>query len=444
MGNATSNQRNETPSDKRPVSVGVREEPDGRIDEEDAACDPDRLGDRDQDALNDLESLIRRRLQHIRLTQDFAVIANSSDSVDDGLSRAMERFCAGLDWPVGHAYLQAGRSSHQYVDSGLWWVRDGVDVESFKEVSATAVYEPGDGFVGEIVSNAEARWVRGRLRDALRERAVAAEQAGLKCAIGFPILVQSRVAGVLEFFADDDRLCERELLDAVAQIGTELGRVVERSEFERNLARIQQDERQRLGRELHDTLSQHLTGIGMLARSLERKLEAEGHEEIERSKQLVSTIGEAREQLRAIARGLNPVDVNAGSLSDVVEGFVSDTSSAFGISCCLEQEAPLRVEDDFTANQLYLIIREAVYNAAKHAHADMIVVRVRRSGAGELEVTVRDNGQGFDPEASGQVGMGLRTLRYRARLLEAKLRIGSAPGEGAVVACVLKQGGARG
>lgn len=397
-----------------------------------------RLDGRERSALDDLETLVAKRLRYIRLAQEFAELANSAESIEDGVTRALRCFCRVLGWPVGHAYLQADSRGARYVDRGVWWIEEGLDADSFVEASSKLTFEPGMGFVGRVIETAKAQWAGEEVVEQMLGRSAEAVQAGLKCGIAFPILVQSRVAGVLEFYSHDVRRCEREPLDAVAQLGTQLGRVIERAEFERDLARVSQEERRELGRELHDTLSQQLTGIGMLARSLERKLEDDGSSEAARARNLLESIEEARGKLRAVARGLNPVDVDAVTLSRVVADFAQDTEDAFDVRCRFEERDALCVEDDFTANQLFCIIREAVHNAAKHAHADLIEIEARRGPDQLVELSVRDDGDGFDVEVTERPGMGLRTLRYRARLIGARLRIDSRPGRGTSVACTFR------
>ena len=120
--------------------------------------------------------------------------------------------------------------------------------------------------------------------------------------------------------------------------------------------------------------------------------------------------------------------------------FMDDTAQAFKISCRFEEGDALTVADDFTANQLFCIVREAVHNAAKHAGATLISTDVTKDPNGALRLRVRDDGNGFDAKSIERSGMGLRTLRYRSRLIGARLRIESAPGKGTSIVCSLRGG----
>lgn len=381
------------------------------------------------------------QLRCIRLMQRFAEIANSADSVSEGLLEAMRCFCAGVGWPLGHAYLCPSETDGRPLDTGLWWCEPGTDVGPFVQATTRASIEPGQGLIGRVVTTGRAQWADEPMGESLLPgRAEAASRVGLVCGLAFPILVQDRVAGALEFYSREPRCRETELLSAAQQMGAQLGRVIEREEFERALARIAQAERRRLGAALHDSVGQLLTGVGMLARSLERKLRDRGDSDAERAQTLVKSIADARRQLRAIGRGLNPVDVDANTLERAIEDFVEQTGATFGIRCHATGLERLEVVDDFDANQIFFIVREAVHNAAKHSGSQDVHVRVEQDDEHRLRICICDEGCGFDAWSRERRGLGLRTLRYRARLIGAQLSVDTKPGRGAVVTLLLQSG----
>jgi signal transduction histidine kinase len=91
------------------------------------------------------------------------------------------------------------------------------------------------------------------------------------------------------------------------------------------------------------------------------------------------------------------------------------------------------------ATHLYRIAQEAIGNAIKHAQAKSIVLSLKQSD-GELTLTVKDNGHGFERGSSVTEGMGLRIMEYRADMIGARLRVDSTIGKGTTVACRLKVG----
>ncbi|HEY3932074.1 MAG TPA: ATP-binding protein, partial [Verrucomicrobiae bacterium] len=92
------------------------------------------------------------------------------------------------------------------------------------------------------------------------------------------------------------------------------------------------------------------------------------------------------------------------------------------------------VEND-AALHLYYIVQEAVLNAAKHGKAAQIIISLARTGD-RLVLTIQDDGSGFELSGNNSTGMGIRIMRYRARVIGATLDLKSRPGQGTQVICV--------
>lgn len=210
----------------------------------------------------------------------------------------------------------------------------------------------------------------------------------------------------------------------------------ERMRLEEEMSDLAARERQRLGRDLHDSLGQKLTGAVFLSRSLlghckETKSEQEPH-----ARTLNDTLKEAVAQVRGMARGLAPVTLNDEHLGAALGQLTEEMTQLYGVSCeWTGDETPGTTLDGKTKEQLYLIAREAVNNAARHARPNRITVTL--SGKGEqVELVVSDDGVGIAEDAMEQGGMGLRIMRYRARLINAALHIEPGPDGGTRVRCV--------
>jgi len=206
----------------------------------------------------------------------------------------------------------------------------------------------------------------------------------------------------------------------------------ERKMLEQQVADTAEQERQRLGRELHDTLSQQVSGIGLLLATLKGQL-TEGQparilEKVETSVDLL------KRQLRAVAKGLFPVDVDARGLRIALEELALLVGDTHGVHCRFVSPKEIELHDNFTATQLYMIAREAVINAARHAQADEISLSLEAVDNG-IQVSVCDNGQGMTPGAENKDGMGLRIMRHRAGMINGILSIESHAPQGTVVRC---------
>jgi two-component system CheB/CheR fusion protein len=239
-----------------------------------------------------------------------------------------------------------------------------------------------------------------------------------------------RIDGVVVTFADVTERNAREqiLTDYNVRLENEVAeRTAHNEQQSRDLANLEDRERQRLGRELHDTLGQQLTAVGVLAATL-REQQASASPRADVLDKLETSIDEAKRQIRALARGLFPVDVDKQGLRIALDELAKETTSIFGISCQFQGEPGIALEDNFTATQLFLIAREAVQNAARHADATRVVIELN-DGEG-LQLSVEDNGRGMPDEVDANSGMGLKIMRHRSDLVGGTLAIESSDGHG--------------
>jgi signal transduction histidine kinase len=131
--------------------------------------------------------------------------------------------------------------------------------------------------------------------------------------------------------------------------------------------------------------------------------------------------------------GLLPVDVEGGGLRAAFERLAAETTAIYRVTCRFDCQDDIQVHDNFIATQLFLIASEATRNAAKHARAHEIVIRLADEDG--LRITVTDNGTGLSPDAESSSGMGLRIMRHRASLIGAELRWESPADGGTRVSC---------
>jgi signal transduction histidine kinase/ligand-binding sensor domain-containing protein len=201
------------------------------------------------------------------------------------------------------------------------------------------------------------------------------------------------------------------------------------AEFSRKLLASQEQERQRIAGELHDSLGQQLLVIrnrAMLGETLvEDPARSRGQFD-----EIVSSATDAIAEVRAIAHNLRPVNLERLGLTASIEEMVEAVASATGLqfSADIEPLDGLLSEDE--AISCYRIIQESANNIVKHAAATKAYVEMWRED-GALRITVRDNGRGVDAQATRQSrGLGLTSITERVRMLGGTLTIESAPGEG--------------
>jgi len=199
------------------------------------------------------------------------------------------------------------------------------------------------------------------------------------------------------------------------------------------------DERRRIGRELHDTIGQELSGVALVGGALIEAVRGHERESAKLSAKVVEGVRRAMEQVRALMTGLAPLEVRGDELTNALDELASRVRTSHAVACAFHERGDVGATTDAAATHLYLIAQEAVTNALKHAQAKAIAIDLSAPGGG-LVLRVADDGTGFDdPTLRNPNGMGLRIMKERAGLAGGTLRIESAPGSGTTVTCTLSE-----
>ncbi len=169
------------------------------------------------------------------LLQRVTVAANQAESLEAALQIGINEVCAYTGWPVGHAYILAEDGSGELETVRVWHLDHGERFATFRQITEATRFRPGVGLPGRVLSTGKPLWIMDVTQDANFPRARAARDIGVKGAFGFPLLVGSEVYGMLEFFISEPKVPDEALLQTMAHIGTQLGRVFER------LRRVEQE-----------------------------------------------------------------------------------------------------------------------------------------------------------------------------------------------------------
>jgi len=216
--------------------------------------------------------------------------------------------------------------------------------------------------------------------------------------------------------------------------------VTEQKRLQREILEISNREQERLGHELHDGLAQQLMGVALLCKVLQKQLERKSLPEAEQASQIEKLVEDALSQTRGLARGLAPVEIDAGGLEAALEDLARRMERVHGVRCVFRCERRVTTGSRGEALHLYRIAQEAVSNALRHANPTRIVIDLA-SVNGRRRLTVADDGSGFalDPKATRKKestgGMGLHIMRYRARMIDGIFDIRPAPEKGTLVSC---------
>jgi two-component system sensor histidine kinase UhpB len=201
--------------------------------------------------------------------------------------------------------------------------------------------------------------------------------------------------------------------------------------------KVQEEERRRLARELHDGLGQTLTALTLQLERLREKLELAALPELTgRLDDSVEMARLALNETRELSRLLRPPVLDDLGLAAALSWLARTLDQRTGLKVELELAALGERLDPDLETLLFRLIQEALTNVLRHSGAGRAQVALRRAGA-SLELRVTDAGSGFDPGAvlaGGTNGSGLRGMRDRLELFGGQLQLASAPGRGTVIA----------
>jgi signal transduction histidine kinase len=234
-----------------------------------------------------------------------------------------------------------------------------------------------------------------------------------------------------EWFADVFLFFDREFGRGALFFGCD---ITQRKLIERELLRVSDAEKNRIGSDLHDGLGQYLTGISCLSAALRDKLQVQKRGEAEDAATISSLVQEAIAQTRALARGLCPVQLETSGLETALEDLTVQVQRLHGLECEFEAQGPGDACETSVAIHLYRIAQEAINNAIKHAAAKRIVVSLDFSKEHKL-LTIEDDGCGFDPQSEHGPSSGMSLMPYRAAMIGGTLTVSSQPAAGTKVEC---------
>jgi two-component system, NarL family, sensor histidine kinase DevS len=325
---------------------------------------------------------------------------------------------------------------------------DGRSIEEFITVGITAeeraaLGDPptGHGLLGALIREARPLRIPEIAADP-RSVGFPANHPPMKSLLGAPVTGRGKVFGNVyltdkqdadAFDEEDERVLV--VLAAQAAVAVENARLYDETERTgRELQRLQVlEERERIGKELHDGVIQSLFAVGMHLQGLAT---ATGDDNISRNlESAVEDIDHAIRDLRNYIFGLRPGILADRQLDQALKEMATDFAARSGVVTVVEVDGEAASRLASRAADVVQIVREALSNVGRHGAATTCRVSVERSAAG-LTIEVDDDGQGFDVDVT-RSGMGLQNLQERVGSLGGVFQIESTPGEGTTVRATL-------
>jgi len=264
-----------------------------------------------------------------------------------------------------------------------------------------------DGYVKKYVKTGEKRII-GIGRDVIGQR---------RDGTTFPLHL-----GISEITVNNERLFTGILVD-----------LSERRRLEGQVLDIATTEQMRIGHDLHDITGQQLTGLSCLAQSLAGRLATKNNSESKQAMRLASELESVLTQVRNIAKGLTPVDVDAEGLMTALQRLARTNQKLSNIPTEFHCKSIVPVHDANIATQLFMVAREAVNNCVKHSKARHIRITLEVDAA-ELILEVWDDGIGITRGQESE-GIGMQIMAYRAGAMNGSLKIESSEKKGTRLIC---------
>jgi len=251
----------------------------------------------------------------------------------------------------------------------------------------------------------------------------------MKSFLGAPVLSKGQVIAAFYLadkieageFSDDDQAAI-EMLAAHAAIAIENARLFERS---RELSVV--EERTRLARDLHDSVSQTLFSMSLVADAASVLVERDPARAKKQLEGLRDMARAAAAEMRSLIFELRPADLDADGLAATLRKHVDVLGSVHSAEIEFKEDGYRRLEPS-VEREIYRVAQEAIGNALKHANASRIEVALQMAN-GTAKLLVTDDGAGFDPDASQMraTRLGITSMEERAEAIGGNLRIKSGP-----------------
>ncbi len=268
-----------------------------------------------------------------------------------------------------------------------------------------------------------------RLLESLLPGRSAALIEGMRSWLWLPMLVKGHLVGGVGLAHETPDHFAAHQADLVLAIVNQAAVIMVHAQHHaQSLSLAVMEERQSLARDLHDAVNQSLFSAGLIAEVLPRLWERDQTAARGALEDLRGLTRSAQAEMRSLLAELRPEAITDADLGDMLGLLARAFTSRTGVPVALDIDGEFQLPADVQLTY-YRVCQEALNNIAKHAHASHVDVALRQQGA-EVELCVRDDGVGFDPERRVPGHFGLLMMHERAAVVAADLTVSSLPGSG--------------
>ena len=368
-----------------------------------------------------LEQRIAERTRELATLYDVTAVASESLDLQVTLRRSLARVLEALRCPAGA--IQLLDKTEQVVRLA---VHQGISPQLAAQLDAVPV---DSGLLGWMLEHGEPVLITDVASDPRAPRAVST--SGFQVYVCAPMRCRGQVLGVFSIFGGAEQQIHLEDVALLASIADHAGVAVENAQLHRQAEQAAAlQERERLARELHDSVTQSLFSLTLFTEAAREMARTGELASIDQHLAEVDTIArQSLKDMRLLLYELRPSALQEEGLVGALRRRLEAVEKRLGIEARVVtdtlRQLPAPVEEG-----LYHIAQEALNNALKHAEATAVSVYIRTEGE-HIILEVSDNGLGFTPdEVSDQGGMGMKSMRQRAEKLGGICTVLAQPGQG--------------
>lgn len=398
-------------------------------------------------AYETLEERVGERTRELATLNAITSLVSRSLDLNEILSDALDKTLEVMDLDIGAAYRlegdqenvwlppeQVSRASagHLFLNPLVYRGYSRQFIRSIGRIPCSESCFDGD-------TSLEQPLVRKVLASAVSVEEAALSEAGIAQLVSIPLKAKGKLIGMIKLGARAERNFSAEELHLLQAIGQQVGVAVENARLHEAVQQTATlEERSRLARELHDSVTQSMYSVTLLAEAAARLLLAGDHVTAAgHLRELRDTAQESLREMRLLIFELRPVALEKDGLAGALRTRLEAVEARSGIKTDLVVEGtetlPFAVK-----SELYHIAQEALNNVLKHAHASRVQIHLRFSDLLTC-LEVSDDGAGFDPDrASSCGGLGLAGITERVQKIGGRLQIESAQSRGTRVRVALE------
>jgi GAF domain-containing protein len=357
-----------------------------------------------------VEMALKQESAYIQLLYEINQIANEAFSLEKAFRLILQKLCGFMDWPLGHIYIQAaeifeGGRKDELVSSEIWHCKEVEEFDLVQQITSETKIKNDVSWIGKGFNTGKPSWIKNVSKEKNFSRREQLTAAKMQAGFAFPVLVGDEVAALMEFFTSEFQQPDDELMEVMAQIGTQMGRIVERERSkkeakhnEKNLRVLasrlingHEEERSQISHELHDEIGQLLIALKLeLDMLIANDIGWKNKKFLTRASEMVKT---TLTRIQVMSYDLRPPELDTIGMEAALHDLCQDFANRRNVTVEYKgaDHLPAHIPKDIQLS-LYRALQEGLNDAAKNSDSNRIVVKLSYQ-AGKVSLFVTDSGR---------------------------------------------------